>query len=189
MQRREFCASMSVAGVGRLLRRQPTTPPGVLTRRTYDDLLVADLTTAHDEGFALAGRAADSEGTRVAVTDTAGRIRVSRRLTPPEEMEGRTVPAITRTADGYAVSSGGWLGILAPDLTVEATTTHPEWNHLGDAQILAADPGVVVAHEYYSPNHVSVTVTGYDTAGNYRWHRHYGDETARTFGFLVPDPL
>ncbi len=102
-------------------------------------------------------------------------------------MEGIAVPAITRTADGYAVSSGGWIGILAPDLTVEAKTAHPVRNTLGRTQTLTAGPGVVVAHEHDMPNHVSVTFTGYDANGNHRWHRHYGDPS-RTFGFLVPDP-
>lgn len=180
---------MGVAAVGSAVRRDHTTPPGMSTRRTYDDLLVEDLTTAHDEGLALVGRATDSEGMRIAVTDTAGRIRASRRLTPPEGMDGRAVPAITRTADRYAVSSGGWIGILAPDLTLEAKSSHPESNDLGKTQLLAAGPGVVVAHEYNAPNNVSVTVTGYDTDGNHQWHRQYGGaETARTFGFLVPDP-
>ena len=188
MNRREFCASMGVGAVGSVVRRENTTPPGTSAYRTYDDLSVTDLTTAHDEGLALVGPTADSEGMKIAVTDTVGRVRTSRRLTPPEEMDGRAVPAITRTDDGYAVSSGGWIGILAPDLSLEAKTPHPEWTHLGDTQMLAIGSGVVVAHEYDAPNHVSVTVTGYDADGTHRWHRHYGSEQSRTFGFLVPDP-
>lgn len=188
MNRRDFCASMSVAVLGSTVRAEPTTAPGVIARRTYDDLLVKDLTTAHDGGLALAGWTVDFQGMRVAVTDSRGRIRNSQRLKPPEEMEGRPVPAITRTADGYAVSSGGWIGILAPDLTVEAKTIHPEWYHLGNTQVVAAGPGIVVANEYDMPDHVSVMVTGYDTDGNYRWHWHSGSEWSHTFGFLVPDP-
>jgi hypothetical protein len=188
MYRREFCASIGVGVVGSEFRRNRPTPPGVSTRRTYDGLPVTDLTTAHDEGFTLVGRTAGSEGLRVAVTDTTGRIRASRRLTPPEGIdEFQGVPAVTRTADGYAVSSGGWVGMLAPDLTVEAKTAHPEWNGLGNTELLAVGPGVVVAHEHNAPNHLSVTVTGYDAEGNHRWHRHYGSDQSRAFGFLVPD--
>lgn len=180
---------MGVGAVGSRVRRADATPPAVVARRTYDDLLVDDLTTAHDGGLVLVGRPGYAEGMRVVATNTAGRVRVSRRLTPPEGLDGPAVPAVARTADGYAVSSGGWVGILAPDLTVETKSTHPEWNHLGDTRTVAAGPGVVVAHEYNLPNHVSVTVTGYDANGNHRWHRRYGGaETARTFGFLVADP-
>lgn len=143
---------------------------------------------AHDEGLVLAGRSADFEGIRVAVTDTEGRVHSSQRLTPPEDVEGSGAPAIARTADGYAVSSGAWIGILAPDLTVEAKTTHPVRYNLGATQVLAADPGVVVAHEYYTPSGASVTVTGYDAEGNYQWHWYSGGEWAHEFGFLVPDP-
>lgn len=188
MNRRKFCAALGVAAAGGTVRAESTGPPGAIARRAYDDLLVKDLTTAHGGGLALVGWTADFEAMRIAVTDATGRIRTSRRLTPPGEMEGRPVPAIARTADGYAVSSGGWIGILAPDLTVEAKTSHPERNNLGDTRTLAADPGVVVAHEHDMPNHVSVTVTGYDADGNHRWHRHYGSDKSRTFGFLVPDP-
>lgn len=188
MNRREFCASIGVGAVGSAVRRDHATPPGVSTHRTYGDLPVTDLTTAHDEGFALVGRTADSEELRVAVTDIAGQIRDSRGLTPPEKTDGyHGVPAITRTADGYAVSSGGWVGILASDLTVESKTTHPEWNSLGNTEMLTAGPGIVVAHEYNAPNHLSVTVTGYDTDGNHQWNRHYGSDQSRAFGFLVPD--
>lgn len=182
----------STASVG-LGSAHELEPPGVAWRRTYDDLQIAAAVAAHDGGHVFVGRGrghSDPEvPIRVVTVDESGAVRQRREIDPEVPDEANRASAdVIRTKSGYAVASGSWFATLDADLSVETTGFAAEYEPNSTTYLTELSDGFAVAAEIDTPDHVSVRVFGFDSDGELRWTREYGEQNSKWLEFLLDGP-
>lgn len=168
-------------------------PPGVAWQRTYDELEIAAVASAHDGGHVFVGRGrgrSDPEvPIRVVTVDESGAVRQRQEIDPdvPEEAN-RASADVIRTKSGYAVASGSWFATLDADLSVETTGFAAEYKPNSTTYLTELSDGFAVAAELDRPNHVSVRAFWFDRDGDLQWVREYGEQSSKWLEFLLDGP-
>lgn len=200
MHRRKFLestcgvtAGLAVAPAGVAGSAVGPEPPGVAWHRTYDEFGVGSVVPTHDGGYALVNsRHRGSEPdvpVRVVTIDESGTVRQQRNTDPDVPRDARRAQAdLIRTEEGYAVATGAWFATLNPDLSVETTGFAAEYGPNSTTYLAELPDGIVVASEVVMADHVLTRVFGFDSDGDLRWTRSYGEENSKWLGFLVPGP-
>ncbi|WP_459846441.1 hypothetical protein [Halolamina salina] len=195
LTRRQFLAAgvagAALAGVPVASAQSNPEPPGVVQRRTYENLRITGTAEAHGEGRVLVGREWPRPGpddpVRVALTDAGGAVRQRASFTPELPEGSHAAPDVVRTDDGYAVAAGPWLARLGPDLSLRATGKHA--GDIGAARgttLVAVDGGFVAGFTDWLPNAFWTWLVAFDAEGQYRWHREVNDNGSQALDFLVP---
>jgi len=185
-------ATASLAGVPAVVAQSDADPPGVVQRRTYEDIRITGTAEAHGEGRILVGRASPrpdpDDPVRIALTDADGAIRQRTSFTPDLPEEPQALPDVVRTDDGYAVAAGPWLARLGTDLSLR--TTGKQAADMGAARettLVAIEDGFVAGFTEWLPNAFWTWLVGFDADGQYRWHREVNDNGSQALGFLLPN--
>lgn len=199
MRRRQLLKAVLPGAV--TLVRSPTasagtvstsTPPGVAWRRNYADLAIASVEPAHDGGHVFVGRGDNypraNVPVRVAVVDKTGSVRKRREINPDIPEDARRAKAdLVRTDDGYAVASGSWFTRLDTDLSVRTTGFAAKHQPNSTTFLTELPNGFAVAAEHDWPNHVFITVFGFDDSGGLRWTRRFGEHGSKWLEYLLDE--
>ena len=184
-------ATVSLAGVPAVGAQSDAAPPGVVRRRTYENLRVTGTAEAHGGGRILVGRANPrpdpDDPVRIALTDATGGIRQRVSVTPDLPEEAHALPDVVRTEDGYAVAAGPWLARLDSDLSLRTTDKHG--GDIGAAKgtrLVSIPDGFVAGVTEWLPNAFWTWVVGFDADGAYRWHREVNTNGSQALDFLLP---
>lgn len=196
MGRRRFLttglAAASLAGVPVVGAQSDPEPPGVVQRRTYENLRVTGTAEAHGGGRILVGREwprpDPDDPVRIALADAGGAIRQRATVTPELPEEPHAAPDVVRTDDGYAVAAGPWLARLDSDLSLRTTGKHA--GDIGAARgttLVSTDDGFVAGFTEWLPNAFWTWLVSFDADGQYRWHREVNTNGSQTLDFLLPN--
>jgi len=167
-------------------------PPGVVERRTHENLRITGIAEAHGEGRIFVGRESLRPGpddpVRIALTDESGAIRQRASFTPELPEDAHAAPDVVKTNDGYAVAAGPWLARLDSDLSLRTTGKRGE--DIGasrETTLVRVEDGFVAGFTEWLPNAFWTWLVGFDTDGAYRWHREVNDSGSQALDFLLPN--
>lgn len=185
-------AAATLAGAPAVGAQSEPEPPGVVRRRTYENLRITGTAAAHGEGRVFVGREwprpDPDDPVRVALTDASGAIRQRASFTLELPEAAHAAPDVVRTDDGYAVAAGPWLARLDSGLSLRTTGKHG--GDIGanrETTLVSTEDGFVAGFTEWLPNAFWTWLVRFDDDGQYRWHREVNDNGSQALDFLLPD--